>query len=370
ASMNTNYRRLHGYVMPDPWDKEGVACPQDLQPFYRFVSRQVQESSGAERLRLTDALRFGWFMLRNGLTAGTVGAIFRQLWRERLQPGIRWQRACLLDRLLYDAFRSLNRRYNVRFATFFCNSTAHFQHYYWRNMEPAHFDVPVPATDDPSLADAIPHGYRMMDQLIGRLLADYPRTVLVLCTALSQQPWTDTTKCTFRPERFDDLLEFARVSPRTVQVKPVMAEEFYLECPTADYAGVVEKRLNELTVDGEPLMKVQRTGPSLFTGCRLTDARTLDKTIERGSDGFARPFASLFHMVHTMRSGRHHPDGVLWVRNGQHQVFADKVSLTSIAPSVLHFFGVTPPAHMKGDALDWAANPNSSVALAGAGSSM
>lgn len=364
ASMNTNYGNLNGYAMPDPWDKEGVAWPQDLQPFYRFVSRQVQESSHEGGLPFGEIARFARFMLRNGLTAGTVAAIARQLLHERLNPGIRWQRACLLDRLLYDAFRSLNRRCNVRFATFFCNSTAHFQHYYWRNLEPKRFEVPVPAGDDPSLADAIPYGYRMMDGLVGRLLADYPDTVLALCTALSQQPWTDTTKCTFRPERFEDLLAFARVAPRSVQVKPVMAEEFYLECPTPAYAGVVEQRLAELTVGDEPLMKVQRNGLSLFTGCRLTDARALEQTVTRGSDGFSRPFRDLFHMVHTMRSGRHHPDGVLWVRNGRHRLIEEKVALTSIAPSVLQFFGVAPPAHMKGETLDWGSSPRSSVSLA------
>jgi predicted AlkP superfamily phosphohydrolase/phosphomutase len=49
-----------------------------------------------------------------------------------------------------------------------------------------------------------------------------------------------------------------------------------------------------------------------------------------------------------MRSGRHHPDGVLWVRNGRHEVVSEKVPLTDIAPTILEHFGVECPAHMSG----------------------
>jgi hypothetical protein len=351
ASMNLNYDELNGYIVPDPWDKEGAAHPDWLQPFYEIVSRQVQESSREDGMSAGALVRFGWFMLRNGLSLGTVGAVIKQLASERVDRGLRWRRACLLDRLLYDVFRRLNRRFDVRFATFFCNSTAHFQHYYWRNMEPERFDVLVPESDHPSLANAIVYGYRAMDCLLGRLLADYPETLLVLCTALSQQPWTDTTKCTFRPRRFEDLLEFAGVPDRRVQVKPVMAEEFHLECPTAGDAETIETSFQELTVEGEPLMKVDRTGNTIFAGCRITDATMLDRPIFRQRDGAQRLFRDLFYMVHGMRSGRHHPDGVLWVRNGRHQVIDERVPLTAVAPSVLQFFGLTRPDYMQAQPL-------------------
>jgi hypothetical protein len=356
ASMNTNYRELNGYVVADPWDREGFSHPGWLTPFYQVVSRQVQESSAERGLSAREAARFGWFMLRHGLSAGTAGAIIKQLASERFDPGLRWRRACLLDRLLYDVFRSLNRRFAVRFATFFCNSTAHFQHYYWRHMEPERFDAPVPATDHPSLREAILYGYRAMDSLIGRLLRDYPEALLVLCSALSQQPWTDTTKCTFRPTRFEALLEFARV-PAGTTVQPVMAEEFHLECATAEEAALAEVRFRDLVVEDQPLLKVERTGNRLFAGCRITDATVLERQVVRKSDGARQPFAALFHMVHTMRSGRHHPDGVLWVRNGRHRVVPDPVPLTCIAPSVLRHFGLRPPARMKAAALEFGPAP-------------
>jgi hypothetical protein len=351
GSMNLNYGKLNGYVIPDPWDKQGAVHPEWLQPFFQTVARQVQESSRAGFGGKAELMRFGLFLLKNGLTAGTAWALLCQIIHERFNSGVRWRRACLLDRIQYDLFRRLNRMFGVRFATFFCNSTAHFQHYHWRNMEPERFAVPPPATDHPSLHGAILHGYQAMDQLIGRFLRDYPDAVLMLCTALSQQPWVDTTKCTFRPKKFETLLEFARVSVASSAIKPVMAEQFHVECPDEDAAAQTERRFRELVVDDQPLMAVKREGHNVFAGCRVIDQAVLDRPVTRRSDGDQRRFGDLFYMIHTMRSGRHHPDGVLWVRNGRHEVVPEKVPLTDIAPMILDHFGVECPGHMSGRSL-------------------
>ena len=183
GSMNLNYRDLNGYHIPDAWHPDGIAQPPKLQPFFDFVAKQVQSSSGSEGISKTDQMRFA-LCVRNGITALTAFAILRQLLAERREPALRWRRPSLLDAIQYDVFRSLNRRFNVRFATFFCNSTAHYQHYYSRNMQPEHFAVPPPIADHPTLQDAIPFGYKAMDRLIGRCLRDYPTSVLMVCTAL------------------------------------------------------------------------------------------------------------------------------------------------------------------------------------------
>jgi len=358
GSMNQNYTTLNGYFLPDPWDKHGQPHPSWLEPFYRTVARQVQESSHEESISKKEMASFAWFLLRNGLTLGTAVSVLRQLLTERRDPGIRWRRACLLDRLQYDVFRHLNRRFEMQFATFFCNSTAHFQHYYWRNMEPELFDVPPPDSDHPSLQDAIPFGYRAMDRLLGRFMADYPDATLMLCTALSQQTWSDTTKCTYRPRQFETFLEFARVRVEGATIKPVMAEQFHVECFSPQEAELAETRFRDLFVEEEPLMTVRREGSNLFAGCRVTNTAVMDRPVLRRSDGAHRPFGDLFHMVHSMRSGRHHPDGVLWIRPGASGTCPRpghteeiKVPLTAIAPTILAHFGVRPPPYMRANPL-------------------
>ena len=352
GSMNVNYGNLNGYFIPDPWHKLGRASPELLQPFYDVISKQVQESSREDGFSLADMAGFGWFMARNGLTAGTVSAIARQLGRERLDPGIRWRRASVLDDLQYDVFRHLNARYQVRFATFFSNSTAHYQHYYWRNMQPEIFALPPQDDEHPSLAGAIQHGYQSMDRQIRRTLSDYPDATIVLCTALSQRAWTDTTKCTFRPRSFEALLTFAQIDPRSAAVKPVMAEQFHLVFGSADARRRAESALRDLYLDEVPLMTVRREGEeALFCGCDIVDARLADRNITRRNDGAVAQFRELFYMIHSMRSGYHDPRGLLWIGAGRHEVVAEPVPIVDIAPTVLKAFGVPKPAYMRGEPL-------------------
>lgn len=351
GSMNVNYRKLRGYFMPDPWHKSASASPESLQPFYRVIAKQVQESSRNDALARADMLCLGFFMLRNGLSFGTALRAARQLLDERLDPGVQWRRASLLDALQYDLFRRANKRHGVRFATFFSNSTAHYQHYYWRNMQPELFELPPPASDHRSLPDAILFGYRSMDRLIGRALKDYPHAVIVLCTALSQRAWTDTSKCTFRPRDFGQLLALAGIDPASVAVKPVMAEQFHLDFATADACTHAANALQALSIDERKVMYVQQEGEkSLLCGCDINDARVEDRNVVR-ADGKTRRFSEIFYMIHTMRSGRHDPRGLFWLGNGRHQIVADSISILDIAPTILNYFNVAKPHYMHGRVL-------------------
>src|SRR5262249_22774076 len=167
------------------------------------------------------------------------------------------------------------------------------------------------------------------------------------CTALSQQPWTDTTKCTFRPRRFEALLDFARVAVGPAQVKPVMAEQFHVECPDGETADETEERFRDLDVEGQPLMYVKREGHSVSAAGRVPAPAARARRGRRPPAAPPRRFGDLFYMIHTMRSGRHHPDGVLWVRNGRHQVVRERVPLTAVAPTLLAAFDVPRPPHMR-----------------------
>jgi len=104
GSMNVNYSKLNGYVIPDPWDKLGQPHPEALIPFHRYVARQVQESSAESAMLRGDIVGFGRFLIGNGLTGRSLAAALKQLSSERLDPGIRWRRAALLDQLQYDVF--------------------------------------------------------------------------------------------------------------------------------------------------------------------------------------------------------------------------------------------------------------------------
>ncbi len=347
GSMNTNYQGLNGFFIPDPWDLEGKAEPADLQPFYSTVANQVQNSSTEEGLSKKDLMEFGWFMFRHGMRASTVSSGIRQIWNERKDSGVQWRRSMILERIQFDLFRHLKGKFKTRFNTFFCNSTAHFQHYYWRNMEPDIFVVPPDKADHPSLQNAILEGYKNMDSLVGKFMQHFPSSKLILLTALSQQPWRETTKCTFRPVDFDRFLQFVRIDPQTVEVKPVMAEQFHIVCKSSEQQTEVMERLLHATVNQQPVMEVRREDFGVFCGCPINDVSVLDcEVVHPTGDRVA--FGELFNMVHSMRSGWHHPHGLFWLQSETPRVVDTPIELVDVAPTLLDLYGVEPPSFMTG----------------------
>lgn len=349
GSMNLNYEDLPGYMIPDPWDKRGRAYPRYLQPFYDIVSAQVKDSS-RYLTQKRQVAKMGMFMLKNGLTPPTAFRIVRQLLNERADSGVRWRRAMLLDHIGYDLFKTLNRRHGVEFATFFSNSTAHFQHFYWREMAPHHFSTQH-APAHPSLPFAILAGYRSMDTIIGRLVNDYPHATLVFCTALSQGPRTVEDLYYVRIGDHAQFLRFLEISSNEHPVLQCMASEFHIRCPDEPDARSCAARVAACTVNGAPAFNVALEDRKVVVAPRgSTDAGILDRTLMAGGGKCIR-YGAFAHLLEGLPSGTHRREGALWIRSGRHAVVANPIELTDIAPTILQMFGVPRPAHMRGRAL-------------------
>lgn len=352
GSMNVPYGQLNGFLVPDPWNKRSITSPAALAPYRHTVGVMVRESSRPDGAPPEAKLAaFGAFLLRNGLSARTIAFVGKQLIDERREPGLRWRRASALDWLQYDIFKRLSRRYDAKFTTFFSNSTAHYQHYYWRHMDPRSFTTPVDALDHASFEEAILYGYQSMDRLLGRFMADFPEAMLVLCTALSQEPWRDATKMTYRPLDFLAVLRLAGVPTKAVDVLPIMAEQFVLKFPGEEEAGDAKRHFAMLSVEGKALLRFKQEGSALIGGCDVNDQVKAGDVIDGAPDGSTPSFANFFYPIHTVRSGRHSPIGVLWFRTGQHVEHAEPVHLEDIAPTVLAHFGVAQPHQMIGEVL-------------------
>ncbi len=357
GSMNPRFDQpLRGFLLPDPWTTTVAPYPDELLPYFRFVQRNVQEHTNDHvPLSRAEQATFVAFMVKHGLSMGTVGSIGRQLIRERV-AGKRWKRAVLLDQLQWDVFRHYYRKLRPAFATFFLNSTAHLQHKYWRHMEPEHFKImPTPA-ELAEYEDAILFGYQQMDRLLGECMALAGRdTTLVVCTALSQQPcliYEDQGGKTFyRPHDFTHVLKLAGVGA-SCRVAPVMSEQFQVLFDNQDDAQEAESQLRALQVDDTPAMLVSRDGAAVFTGCKIYRPLARDTVLRAGS-GSTAPFFEIFYQGDGVKSGMHHPDGFLWIRTPghEHRVNSKKVPLRSVAPTVLDMFGISPPTYMTAPSL-------------------
>jgi hypothetical protein len=359
GSMNVRYEEgVRGYILPDPWSTDVAPHPNLLSPYFRFIQQNVLEHTN-ERVPLTksDYIEFLRFMAGHGLSLGTLNSILQQLISEKKTRGVRWRRAFIMDKLQFDVFSAIYRRLRPRFATFFLNSTAHMQHTYWRNMEPELFQVAPSSDEQRQYASAILFGYQEMDKLLGRMLQLVgDGTIVIFATALSQQPCLKYEeaggKHSYRPRDFTALLAYAGVTS-TCQVAPVMAEQFWIHLQNLSDALDTEAKLAALRVGQQRAVATRRDGASVFASCCINRKLDGNAVLRIGDADHGVPFLQLFYPLEGLKSGMHHPDGILWIRqpHRSHTVHPEKVGLISIAPTILEMLGIAKPECMKGQSL-------------------
>lgn len=355
ASRGPDFR---GTILPDPWSVHVKPNDPKLMPYFEFVRSQVMEyTRTGSTYSLVDAAKFLWFMVRNGLRASTVWAVVTQLWSER-SANTSWKRATILDRLQFDLFRSYYKRARPDLSTFFLNSTAHYQHVYWRNMDPGPFSIKPSEPEQQAQQDAVLYGYQSMDRIVGEVLAlARPNTTIVLASALGQQPCLTYEnlggKCFYKPEDYRTFLRFAGIDPEKCAAEPVMSEEFHIRFDSEESARVGCERLRSIRVLDRPALNVRDDGASAMVGCCVFSELPPDATI-RGPGGEKR-FRDLFYFVDTKKSGMHHPLGIFWVATPDGlEVGAREtrtIGLVDVAPTLLKLIGLRPPPTMRGTAV-------------------
>jgi hypothetical protein len=365
GSMNARYDRpLDGYLLPDPWSTGCRPYPQtEFDPYIGYVRSSVQEythgGGGGMKSFLT-------YMLKHGLSASTMLAAAKQIASEKL-GNTYWRRAGILDLIQYDLFKHYYRKVNPHLATFFLNSTAHYQHCYWRNMEPEAFKVKPTAKEQKDYAGAILYGYQCMDKLVGRFLnLAGTDTTLFFSTALSQQPYLDHEEKDGR--KYYHLHTKAVLAEKLglkepYTYEPVMAEQFYLRFADAAATDRAEAHLTSFVLNHRPAFKDERNrlfnatrkDNALLMQCRCTGDVPADARITSATDpSVSIPFHEVFYLMPAVKSGRHHPSGMLWIRrpDRKHHVVTEKVSLRSVAPTMLRELGLPVPAHMRAEPLE------------------
>jgi hypothetical protein len=122
-----------------------------------------------------------------------------------------------------------------------------------------------------------------------------------------------------------------------------MAEEFHLYLESDAAAAEVERQLGAMRVGDRPALVVRRDGTGLFCGCKIHAAVGKDATVS--ANGSTEPFLSLFYQVEGVKSGMHHPEGMLWVRGPDraHAVHEKPLPLAETFPLLLGLLGVRAP---------------------------
>lgn len=349
SSMNARWSEgRDGFYVPDPWCVEQAPVPAELSSYHSFVSEQVQGHSSNSRLCLFDAVRFLLFMTNHGLRVKTVRAIVAQLAREIITRGkVSWQRASLLDMVQADIFLHYMRQFRPRFVTFFLNSTAHYQHCYWRHMEPERFTVQPTLIEREQFKNSILHGYQRMDALLQDFFQlEEKGYTLILATALSQQPYLAAEErggqLYYRPHNFAGFLAEHKIS--YVSLEPVMAQQFVLRFGSRRATDTAARRLEGFEWNGIQVFEVADDGNcSLHVGNWLHDRVPDDASLVSRESAKSERFYDVFYRMEAMKSGRHHTDGALWIKTGEHRVHPDRVSILDIFPTIIDLLEVEAP---------------------------
>ena len=349
GSMNARYDKpLLGFLIPDPWSTGLTPYPPgEFDRFYEFVRQQVQEHTNKNQApSLLNTLGFLTYMLTHGLSVSTLASVSRQLLGERRGTG-RWKRASLMDRLQWDMFSNYYRKHRPHFSTFFLNSTAHYQHTYWRNMDPECFQVKPSEEENREYGGAILYGYQQMDLLIGRFLKMARDDVtLVFCTALSQQPY-------LKAEAKGGRHYYRLIGPRVLsdalgvadhfEYQPVMSDQALLRFADEQSCARSQQVLLTYRLFGSPAFHCDRHGESLMVQCNWTAVLDADAELLQDGTGRRVRFFDVLYSMDVVKSGFHHPDGMLWVRNlnRDHVVHPEKMSIRTIPTFVLEHFGIS-----------------------------
>ncbi|MBT5047956.1 MAG: hypothetical protein HOM58_05595 [Rhodospirillaceae bacterium] len=353
ASMNAAGLDQSGsFFMSDPWCASERAFPQTLQPIQDFVQQRVQNYSLPNEAVLTSTLRNVALLQRlvqSGLSARTISIILSQLISEKTGGNTSWKRVALLDHILFDIFKKYYCSSAPSFSTFFANSTAHLQHAYWRFMEPEAFDITPSDEDLATYGSAVFFGYQNMDRLLGRFFELEKRgATLVLMSALSQQPFTkretSNGQLFYRPYDMDRLLGLLDIP--VANAEPVMTHQYILRFDSEESKDSALPKLENFTFDGTSVFDTGTSDDkSLFVGCGLfeeiPDNAKVTLPASRGTNEKKETeFFDLFYKIDEIKSGCHHPDGVLWFKLGDHKVHPDKVSILDVLPTLLEIYGV------------------------------
>lgn len=353
GSMNAKQFASEGsFYLPDPWCTSERATPDSLNAFHGFVAANVQEYTNADKkLGLKEYIKFVSFLVSHGLRPGTVFSILKQLATEKFVDAKEyWRRVVLLDALQFDVFQHYQRTMKPHFSTFFANSVAHLQHAHWREMEPEAFQLKSSEQNQRRYGDAILFGYKQIDTLVGKFLrlAKQQNAILVFASALSQQPFLKYDAIGgqqfYRVHNIETLLRELGVTYLTVQ--PTMTHQYQIIFASEAAKEDAQAKLATLRMDGQQVFGFDRTdGFSLYFGCTV---RTLQPDTAAMMIGNREVrFRDVFYHIDATKSGRHHPDGCLWIQTGQHKQHADKVSILDILPTLIRHFNIEAPDDVR-----------------------
>jgi hypothetical protein len=178
---------------------------------------------------------------------------------------------------------------------------------------------------------------------------------VIFATAISQQPYLlfedSGGKHIYRPTNIEAFAAWAGVK-NLKACNPVMAEQFWLEFENHADVEAAAAVLDAITVDGDRALAVIREETAIFTGFNIRKKIGPDAVMSSPAGNTSARFFDIFYAIEGMKSGMHHQDGLLWIRDPRISKSSNpRVAVESIAPTILDLLDVEIPSHLKDPSL-------------------
>jgi predicted AlkP superfamily phosphohydrolase/phosphomutase len=355
--------QVNGFVVPGPFAPGDDTFPRELKPIQSLNRRHTHAHGGSRRNdSVFEMLKAGSQLLRLGLRPATCARIASQLARERANRRAAWRRVMLQPLVNYDFFAELYRRQRPTFATWHTNHAAHYMHHYWRAWSDSGFLSKGPEDERAVYGEAVPLGYKLCDELLGRFLGLIDKdTVLVLCSSMGQQPFVNAAYREGKAiVRFKNIQRFLQQidAEGVTETVPTMVPQVNLRVPDPILRTKLAARIREIvrTVDGKAQKGIvaEETGEILTVTPLSLSERASNVTYKiPGVENLCR-LEDLFAMdAPTVKQGMHHPNG-LFIAYGKgvpEGLQLGTCTNLDIAPTLLSLLGVPIPKVMNGRVL-------------------
>jgi hypothetical protein len=357
---------VRGFWVPGTFSPAPDTFPPELKPIQDLNLSHTRAHNPLEKQPgLRGALGRMLRLKKLGLKWSTMAKALGFLVKTRLRPHRKWEKVSLQPLVNLDFFEALYHQYQPDFATFHTNHIAHYQHRYWKSMDPSAFPTPPSADEVRRFGPAIEHGYRVGDQVLQRMrrLAD-DNTVIIVASGLGQQPYiADEFKEGRSIIRLRSIQQIVRLCGLEghCETFSVMAPQWNLKVPDPTRRAAAVKILEGswYRTPEVNLFALDTVGDTIcFNVSQKNLNRQLDQTapcVIPGADGFRCTLGELCAVEdETPKEGWHERAGVVVMqgpgirRGGQ---LADCTNL-DLAPTMLHLLGLPIPSYMKGRVLE------------------
>jgi hypothetical protein len=300
SAMNAANRLVSpSYFVPDPWTNTSPDPSFWSRTISQAVSQTVNDNASA-RVTPKSAIQLIFSLLRFARIRH-LPKYFSLAFRSRNKP---WLKALFLDLFLHDVHWSLFKAEMPAFSTLFLNAGAHIQHHYFFQSKPLRSEIGkqnpswyVSESDDP-IADVL----ELYDLVIGDYLSNEDSEILI-STGLSQKPY-DRLKYYYRLNDHEDFLKGLGIKFRSVS--PRMTRDFLVDFDDAEEAGVAQKLLAEVLVNGvSPLFgEIDNRGNSLFVTLTYPNEITDSTTYSADKENLLLPHVNFVAIKNGMHQGK------------------------------------------------------------------